>query len=968
MTPAIPGASAPESGGDDWRRLASRLGIDLHPGEGWLAVLLFLCFFLLTTFQYATKAVRQSSYVEGLGAANLPWVFLTVAVCSYPFLRLYSRYADRVSRHHLMAVTCGIVAVSMVVFWWLFQFLEQWRWVPFVLYVWISIAYVMNVSQFWSFSNHILDARQAKRLFGFIGAGGLLGGVAGGQVASIVSRVVDTRTNFLVAAVILLLAAALIYVAYHRRPFESEGLSGAQEGVGSGKVEKARGGLHALKSSRQLRLIALIMILMTVVAQVVDVQFNWAAQEATANLDDATRFFGNFFSIMGVSAFLFQLAFTSRIHRLLGVGVAMRILPVTMALGSSAVLGAFYVAPRLLLGSALLVKVGENGLRYSLEQATRELLFLPVPSMLRIKGKAFIDVFVQRGAKGLAALILLPVTPVVGLIRPPVLAGWLALPLIGAWLVVTVIAYREYKESFRRFIVDRDLSEPAIDIHDVKTVEILVQALSSSDRRQVLQSLEILDANRRANLVPPLLLYHDDTEVRRRTLLILAKAQREDAAPLIEKLLNDSDAEVRAVAIQALAKLQGADVCELMLPRLRDKSEAVRAAAIACLANHGDDQMVRDATAALKELLIDADVGVRREAAKALGAIQEPLFQDRLVQLLYDREVAVVRDAISAIRRRVARDGFNPLYVPTLVSLLRSRRIKHEAREALVAFGEPALPALKHFMADRDEPLWVRRALPMTIAKIGTLAAAESLVERLEEVGDEFQRRQLVEALGSLPEEIRRSVDLRVIERQIHREACRYLQILVDLNALGFQDKGSLEGPCVHWSSEILEPTLVERLLAERLGSHLRNVFGLLAVAYPPRDIWGAYRSLTGGNSATETHALEFLDNILSGELRRSVFAVIGDQTLVEKLRLAERQFGAVARTKVGTLERLLDDPEAAESDEKHLTLATLYTIHSDRIRELYARVESMVAEATDPFVSETASWVAGRLGLSAPT
>ena len=51
-------------------------------------------------------------------------------------------------------------------------------------------------------------------------------------------------------------------------------------------------------------------------------------------------------------------------------------------------------------------------MRYSLEQATRELLFLPVPSQARVKAKAFIDVFVQRGAKGMAALLLLRGTSV----------------------------------------------------------------------------------------------------------------------------------------------------------------------------------------------------------------------------------------------------------------------------------------------------------------------------------------------------------------------------------------------------------------------------------------------------------------------------------------------------------------------------------------------------------------------------
>jgi AAA family ATP:ADP antiporter len=860
-----------------------------------------------------------------------------------------------------MAATCGLVAASMLLFWWLFQF--PWAWIPFVLYVWISIAYVMNVSQFWSFSNHLLDPRQARRLFGFIGAGGLLGGIAGGQIARLVSELVDTRTTFLVAALILMLTTGLIYLIHYRRPAESGVEAGA---AGMAKLDKARGGFEVIKSSPQLQLIAAIMVLSVMVAQIVDLQFNWVAEEATENLEDATQFFGNFFTIMGISAFLFQLLFTARIHRVLGVKVAMQILPVTMALGTSAVLGAFYLMPSLLLGAALLVKVGENGVRYSLEQATRELLFLPVPSRARVKAKAFIDVFVQRGAKGLAALLLLPVTPTIALITPPVLAGWLAFPLIAVWLVVTVHTYREYVRAFKRGLKKRSVDTGfPIDISDPTTLELLVRALGSSDHRQVLQSLDILTSNSRANLVPPLLLYHDNPEVRHRTLRVLAEARRVDAVPLIERLLADKDPEVRALAVQVLAELHGADACDLMLPRLKEADAGVRAAAVACLANYGGDEMLKVATSSLSDLLSDADNEVRAEGARALGAIHEPRFQERLVQLLYDRDPRVVREAIAAVRRRVARDGFNPLYVPTLISLLQSRRVKHEAREALVAFGEPALPALTHFMGDTDEPIWVRRALPRTIAKIGTLAAAASLSERLAGTFDPFLRRKLIDAFALLPEAIRRTADVKIIDEQIQREARSYLQGFIDLQALGFLEKGHLEGPRVVWSSETFEPSLVEKLLAERLEDHLHNLFGLLLVTQPARDVWAAYRSLTGGSVALRTHALEYLDNTLTGEVRRAVFAVIGDQTLDEKLNLAAKHFGAEMRSKISTLDKMLNEPEAPDAQENYLTPAALYTIHADRITDLYSRVRDLAKNASDPFVSETAAWVFRRLGLS---
>ena len=41
---------------------------------------------------------------------------------------------------------------------------------------------VLLISQFWTLANLVYDPRQAKRLFGFIGGGAPLGGIAGSAI------------------------------------------------------------------------------------------------------------------------------------------------------------------------------------------------------------------------------------------------------------------------------------------------------------------------------------------------------------------------------------------------------------------------------------------------------------------------------------------------------------------------------------------------------------------------------------------------------------------------------------------------------------------------------------------------------------------------------------------------------------------------------------------------------------------
>ena len=931
-----------ERGAGIARRLLSRLGVELHPGEAPTVLALFGTFFFCLCFQYAAKSVRQASFVDAFGAARLPVVYLAVALLTLPVVYLYGQLADRLSPARLTVLTCGSTAAGLAFFWLLYG--TEASWVPAVFYLWATIVIALNLSQIWALAAQLFDPRQARRLFAFLGAGSLLGGIAGGQAARLASQLVDTRAALLAGALALVAAAALASLAAR--------VAGATTESAQPERRRPVRAMREVARSPQLRMMAVAFGLSIVVAQIVDLQFNWVVERATSGLDQRTAFFGNFYSVTGIAAVVFQLLLTSRIQRGRGVGFALRVLPVTLGVGTAALLftGGFF--PALLLGAGLALKVGENGLRYSLDQATRELLFLPVPESLRAKAKAVIDVLVQRGAKGIAALALLPV--VFGWLTP-VEVGWLSLVLIAAWLAVVPIVYRRYvdayRESLRRDTVDTSLP---IDLSDARTLEALIQSLGSPDSRQALHALELLAREGRGHLVPPVLLHHEDPLVRRETLRILAATQRDDATPLVEQRLRDDDPEVRTEAIHTLARLRHVDVGSLMLPRLDDPDPAIRAAAVACISNLGDRRVAARADRALGDMLGDPRPGTRVEAARCLGALSEPAYRDELLQLLYDPETPVVLEAIASVRRRLRRDGGSSIYMATLISLLRDRHLKHEARESLVAFGDDAIPALVHFLNDVDEYVWVRRAIPKTLIRIESPTARRALIDSLATQPDPFLRRKIIEALDSAPAADSPTPEVAVtIEGQIGAEAGRYLQVLADVHAL--DGAGARDG-------------LLRRLLHDRLEGHLQNLFGLLALLHPPEHIWAAYRSLTAAGSARRGHALEYLDNTLSGEARLPVLAAIEAQPMADKLRRAARLFGTRRRTHTEVLESYLATPESEDADACFLAAAALHGICAQRLSTLYPEVHRLAAEAEDDFVSETARWAATKITGEATT
>jgi len=496
----------------------------------------------------------------------------------------------------------------------------------------------------------------------------------------------------------------------------------------------------------------------------------------------------------------------------------------------------------------------------------------------------------------------------------------------------------------------------------MRTIEIVVQSLGSAEPRQVLHSLEILEANGRGHLVPPLLLYHDDAEVRRRTLQVLAAVGRRDAAALVERRLGDDDPDVRAEAIRVLTSFNATDACAVMLPRLREPDPRVKGAAITCLMNHGDEEMRRQAQAALTDLLSDAAPERRGEAVKVLGVLRHPEVENLLLIALYDHDPRAVREAVQSARRLAAREGFKPALVPRRVSLLMNRRVKQDVREALVAFGEPVVPALVHFMNDPGESVAVRRALPKALARLPGRAAVAALVDALESADDTLLRAQVVEALSLRRDDLRDGGFAPRIEAAIAAEAGVYLRCLGDLRSLTGGDGAAPGGPAAAAAADARELNLLAQMIAERNDDHLDTVFGLLALLYPPHDVWAAHRSLAAGRHDLRARALEYLDNALAGEVRRHFLAVLDDAPIDERLRRAGRPHGVTVSSRSGALARFLDG--RGDADGPALTVAALYTVYSERLADLYPRVGPLAGGGRDPIVRETAAWVARGLGL----
>src|SRR4029079_5592151 len=572
--------------------------VELREDEDLTAVLMFAYSFLAMAGYNVVKPATRSQFIDSLGANNIPYVQLVAGLIMGFVIQGYTSLMRFLPRRWVFAATQAVMVGVLVMFWTLFKTGESWVSVAF--YLWGVLAGSLLISQFWSLANDIYDARQAKRIFGFIGGGASLGGIIGAGIAGQYARAIGTNNLLLVAAVLLALWGVTVSTIAKREK------TGAAEPSTPEKKEKGmspREAVSLLIKSKHFQIIALVISFAAIGAGIVEQQVNMAAMVIPGK-DGRTAFLANVIFYSSIAGFIIQMTLTSRVHRLLGIGFALLLMPFT--LGGTGVLMLAIPA----LWTASTARVLDTSLRYTVDKTTREILFMPLPTAMKYRAKPFADVAVDRFAKGVgAAVALIIAIKVFGMTWWQL--SYLSLTVTALWVIMAIRARREYLQSFRRSLESRDMQTADLRITgaDLSTIETLVQELSQPDPARVVYAIDMLESLDKRNLVTPLLLYHESPDVRRRALRAIGAVRRDIAAswlPQVRRMLSDGDSGVRAAALVAVCDINNDDAASLARPLLTDPDPRIRLAAPVALASSSHPADVDAAEGALVDLAGDS--------------------------------------------------------------------------------------------------------------------------------------------------------------------------------------------------------------------------------------------------------------------------------------------------------------------------------------------------------------------------
>ena len=355
-------------------------------------ILSMLYFFFLFGSYSVIKPVRDAMGTV-YGIAHLQELFTATLLASLVFAPLYSGLASRIRLSSFLPWVYGFVALSILVFYALFVggYVQD-HWLAAAFYVWVSTFNLLIISVFWTFMADIFSPSQAKRLFGFVAAGGTLGGIVGPAIATFLATRLGNNNLILISATGFAITALLVrMLSAEKHKLQKLAGDAVQRTRLDHRLEGSPfSGFRLLAQSPYLLLVAVFLLLMTWISTIVYFQLGDLITKAFTSREARTQAYGMIDLAVNGIAVVIQLFGTGRLIKRFGVGAGLLLNPLIMVIAFLAI--AFSPVLLILGGIQIVRRVAE----YAVAKPTREMLFTVVDQQSKYKAKNVIDTVVYR--------------------------------------------------------------------------------------------------------------------------------------------------------------------------------------------------------------------------------------------------------------------------------------------------------------------------------------------------------------------------------------------------------------------------------------------------------------------------------------------------------------------------------------------------------------------------------------------
>lgn len=399
-------------------------------GEGRALLGAAIAFFCLLSGYYMLRPLREAMALE-VGRSWNAALFGTVFGVQLLILPLYWALVARVSRRLLPLCVYGVVVLFFGSLALLFGILGTSRAAAAVFFVGVTSLNLFMVSVFWSVMADLWKPEAAKRLFGFVAAGGSLGALAGPALAA---AIIAAGGPAVVLAVACLFFAGTISCLDWTRSTRvamqgAEAIAGpARDAVGGRAIED----LKRLLSSRYLLAIVGLVVFGQILGAFMYNEQARYVEGAWVGLADRTVLFSRLELSVNLVSLLLQGLVVGWLTARTSLRTSLSVMP---ALGTLSFVALALVPQGFMV---LVTNVVRRALDYGMGKPTREMLFTVLNPESKFKSKSLIDTVLQRGSDTLGQTLYLGIAGL-GLAAIGSLSALICAALVGvtAWLGAT---------------------------------------------------------------------------------------------------------------------------------------------------------------------------------------------------------------------------------------------------------------------------------------------------------------------------------------------------------------------------------------------------------------------------------------------------------------------------------------------------------------------------------------------------
>ncbi|MFK7933975.1 MAG: hypothetical protein AB8G22_10740 [Saprospiraceae bacterium] len=861
---------------------------NLQPTDYRRALLLQAYIFLIIFTLLVVKPTANSLFLTEFGVEGLPYAFILVAFLAAVVSTLYARWLRHSELSIIIRRTLWGCIGSLLMFGTMLTFEVFEQLTLYFFYLWVMIFGLLATSQFWVLANIIFNAREAKRLFGFIGAGAIAGGISGGYVASILASQMASENLLFVAAACLLLCFPILKRIYQTNEIETVTVPSEQPKINSHPF-------RLILESKHLSYLAGIVGVSVIVAKLIDYEFSGIAAARFTNKDELTAFFGIWFSTFNVISLVLQLFLTQRIMKSISVSRALYLMPIFILLSTFLLLA----MPEILF-AAIMLKMTDGSLKQSVNKAAMELMVLPIPMQIKNSAKTFIDVFIDSLATGISGILLIFIIKGMGL--PYVAINVLIVALVLVWIGLIYKIRREYLHAFKLKInqveaLPIDIKEPGslpISLKEKPSLRRLIRTIDNGTERQILTALQRLKRQRlpKAILSEQLktLLRHPSEAVRAAVIERLRKTKDRNLVAQMEYLLEYDEVQVKIKALEFLLRSDSENRLENILFYLDHPNYKLHGTALIGLAAVTVDRADLRKEYRFNGRLFDwfnkipvADTAAEKQFRiltflRIIGNGKLEDYYGYIHQYLQSDQPKLVKQAI-----RSAGLTEKEVYLNILTAFLAHKAYRNVAQRALRRFEERAFPVFIEVIKNPETNVKIVQSLPR-ILRYSNAQEGTNLLLSLSTHENERVRTQALWALNRLR---KRTPNLQFDNQKTLQAILRENDLYKETLTVIIQQKKQI---FVEQKSDL--PKLMDRynarknlvqLLEKQLDNNIERVFLLLSLQYSPDDILSVYRSLRINQQDLRANALEFLDNLLGINLKKIIIPII-ESAMLEKI------------------------------------------------------------------------------------